>query len=353
MNSETVVFLSNWFTNNPYKRFLIQKLQAQGIQIELKQCTVFFVPTVLQSGIPKALHFHVLHSFLLARNPVTQFLKFVFFITQLLTLKLLGIRLIWTVHEWADKIRSDRQNIPPLYAAVIGRCLDAVICHCLSTQRTIEQAMNLARDCKVQVIPHGHYIDAYPNHISQINARKKLDISSKSTVFLLFGSIYRYKGVIETIDAFKALQETDQEVILLISGNLKEADLQEEINKRIMGCKNIRFIDQRIPEEEVQVHMNASDCVLTPYRTFTTSGVAVLVMSFARACIAPNVGFFEDILDEDGSILYDFDSPTGLQEAMEIALDAKSKLFEMGQHNLEIAQKWDWETIAGKTFSLY
>ncbi|MEO0375514.1 MAG: glycosyltransferase family 4 protein, partial [Cyanobacteria bacterium P01_A01_bin.17] len=349
MASDTVIFLSNWFLNNPYKRFLVQQLQVQGIEIELKRCSVLFLPKVLKSGIPKALHFHMLHSFLLARTPVTQFLKFLFFIAQLLVLKLLGVRLIWTVHEWTDKLRDDRQNVPSPYAAVIGRCLNAIICHCVSTQREIEQVMRLPPNGKAQVIPHGHYIDAYDNQISSVQAREKLGIPPESTVFLLFGSIYRYKGVVEAIDAFKSLFSTDHEAILLIAGSLKEADLKEEIDRKMQGCQNIRFIDQRIPEEEVQVYMNASDCVVTPYQTFTTSGVAVLVMSFARACIAPRIGFFEDILDDTGAIFYDSDSPAGLRKAMKSAIDAKEQLLEMGKHNLAIAQQWDWKTIAEKT----
>ena len=353
MTSNIVVFLSDWFINNPYKRFLVQQLQTHDIQVELKRWSVFFLPKVLEKGIPKALHFHTLHSFLLARNAITQPLKFLIFFSQLLILKLLGVRLVWTVHEWTNKLKSGRQSIPPLYAKIIGRCLDAIICHCQSTQRDIEQAMSLEPNGRVVVIPHGHYIDAYDNQISQAEARRKLSIHEESTVFLMFGSIYRYKGVIEALDAFNSLSLQKNEAILLIAGSLKEEGLRKEIEHRILGRKNISFIEQRIAEEEVQIYMNASDCVITPYQTFTTSGVAILIMSFARACIAPRVGFFEDILDKSGAILYDFNSPTGLQEALKAALEMKDQLSEMGVHNLALSQQWDWETIAKSTHNLY
>ena len=78
----------------------------------------------------------------------------------------------------------------------------------------------------------------------------------------------------------------------------------EIINTEVESVDNILLVAARIADPEIQIYMNACDCVIMPYKTFTTSGVAVLAMSFGRVCIAPNVGFFADILDSENAYLY-------------------------------------------------
>jgi glycosyltransferase involved in cell wall biosynthesis len=76
-------------------------------------------------------------------------------------------------------------------------------------------------------------------------------------------------------------------------------------------------------------------------------------MSFGRACIAPNVGFFSDVLDEFGAILYDSTHPEGLLFAMKDAIEKKNNLLEMGKHNFELAEQWNWNYVAEETLKIY
>jgi hypothetical protein len=46
-------------------------------------------------------------------------------------------------------------------------------------------------------------------------------------------------------------------------------------------------------------------------------------MSFGKACIAPKLNFFNDILDDEGSFLYDQNQLDGLLQAMEKAIEKK------------------------------
>ena len=122
---------------------------------------------------------------------------------------------------------------------------------------------------------------------------------------------------------------------------------------KIKNTNNIICELSRIPDDDIQIYMNASDCVLVPYKVFTTSGIAILAMSFARVCIAPRIGFFQDMLDESGSFLYDSDDNDRLLNAMEVAIEKKDNILEMGKHNLKLAEQWDWKDIAGKIYHLY
>jgi len=338
---------------NPYKQLLAEGLAPLGVSVEEYKLTPIFLPKVSKVigwGNPGILHLHSLHVVLMGRNKLFRLIKLLLFIAQVYILKISGTRTVWTVHEWSDKLNSGNQEIPATHAKILGKVLDAFITHCETTQNEIRDAFSLEKQ-KVFVVPHGNYVDVYENKINQSEARQQLNIPSENVSFLLFGSIYRYKGVLEAIYAFKQLNHPHTS--LIIAGNPKEADLKDLIDKEIDGYSNILFVPQRIPEEHVQIYMNASDCVLVPYTVFTTSGVAILAMSFGRACIAPKVGFFSDMLDEVGSVLYDVEGPADLLDAMKQFVSKKNDIDKMGIHNRTVAEQWNWSVVAKNTYEIY
>lgn len=351
MKNLRVVFLSHWL-GNPYKTLLSEHLLNQKVEVtEYLVTSSFFLPLIFQENKLDIVHLHLLHEFIVHRKPLWQRIKFCLFIIQISLLKIRGIKVVWTVHEWHDKIFFKKDSIPLQYRPTIGKFIDAIITHCHTTQQEIIKAFSLENQDKVFIVPHGNYIGIYENNISKLEARKALGIPAENLVLLLFGGIYRYKGVLETIDAFKHLEQDGTS--LLIAGQPHEEQLEELIKDKIQGFRNILFVPKRVPDDEVQIYLNASDCVLVPYQVFTTSGVAILAMSFGQACVAPRVGFFTDVLDESGAILYDSTDEEGLLKAMTYAIEKKSQLWEMGKYNLKMAEKWNWSYVAEETFKIY
>ena len=351
MNNLKVLFLSTWF-ENPYKSLLSSNLENQKVQIKMSRVSSFFLLQIMREGKPDILHFHALPVPVIWRKPVAQFLKLCFLRIQIIILHFLGTKVVWTAHEWHGKIGLRSVcHTPTLFANFFDKSIDAIITHCETTKQDITATWQLKQKNKIFVVPHGNYIDWYENKIEPLEARKALGIPEKNLVFLLFGNIYGYKGVLETIDAFKNLPQ--EKVSLLIAGSLKEEELEKPIKDKIQGYENILFVPQSIPDNEVQIYMNACDCVVVPYKVFTTSGVANLAMSFGRVCIAPNVGFFSNILDKSGSFLYNSNHKKGLLKAMESSLENKINLPQMGGHNLELAKQWNWKYVAQETLKVY
>lgn len=349
MDNLKVFFLTDWL-DNPYKELLIKHLSYKGVQVEVNFWSVIFIQKVIRQGKPNILHLHTLNFFLIGRNKFNRVVKLFIFISQVIILKLMGTQTVWTVHEWHDKISDGKHNISPWRARIIGKFLRAIITHCDTTKQEIIQAFSLKED-KVFMIPHGNYIGYYKNQISRLDARKILGVPAENFIFLLLGYIYRYKGVLEAIDSFQNLQQ--EEISLVIAGKTDEEQLQEMIREKIKDYPNISFAPGRVPEDEIQIYMNACDCVVLPYKVFTSSGVALLAMSFGRACIAPNVGFFSDVLDESRAILYDSTYEEGLLDAMNCAIEKKKDILEMGKYNLKIAEQWNWNYVADETFKIY
>lgn len=340
------VFLCDWFGGH-YDLELIKHLNMREVEVETYKITTFFLINILKRKA-SILHIHDLHPFLLGRNLINQLIKAFLFVSQVYVLRLFGIKTIWTVHEWTHKSDGD---ITLLQSAIVGNCFHAIIAHCETTQRQIQKAFLLEKANKVIVIPHGNYLGIIENTISQQDAREKLSLPKDSTVFLIFGHLYPFKGHLEAIDAFQKLEQDS--AYLLIIGSVGDIQFKEQIDQKIKGCHNIRLFPERIPDEGVQVYMNACDCVVLPYKVFTTSGIALMAMSFKRACIAPNKDFFSDTLGDSGGFLYDPTQENGLLQAMNFASKNKDQLIEMGQRNYNQSKEWDWNTIAEKTFQVY
>jgi glycosyltransferase involved in cell wall biosynthesis len=343
------IFLSTWF-NFHYDIELANHLELRGVEVEKSLCTTFFLNKIVK-GKASILHIHELHPCLLGKNKITKLIRTFIFAIQVYTLNLFGIKTIWTVHEWSPKFYYG--EITPLQSAILGNCFHAIITHCETTRREIEKAFRLKDKNNVFLIPHANYLGVVENTVSQQEAREDLGIPQDNIVFLIFGYIYPHKGHIEAIEAFQKLEQ--DRTFLVIAGEIGVGciELKEQIEEKIKGWQNILLIPERIPDEKIQLYMNACDCVVMPYKIFTTSGVALLAMSFKRACIAPNKDFFNDIISASGGFLYDPSQEDGLLQAMKAALKNKNQLADMGQYNFNQAKQWNWDAIAEKTFQIY
>lgn len=343
----------------------MDSLKAQNIQLEggeYHYSSIFFLPKVIQTGKPDIFHIHDIHFFLQGKKNQRKFiherdvlrrpLKFLIFIVQLLILKLLNVKVIWTVHEWNDKYDNGRQNISGIWARILGRLFDAIVTHSYFTKQQIITAMCLSEENNVRVVYHGNYIGAYQNTISTSKARQFLGIKEKNKlVFLLFGNIYRNKGFLEAIDNFQQISNND--IFLVIVGRLGELDIGQIIHQKVKISSNILFIPGKVADKDIQIYMNACDCVILPYKIFTTSGVAILAMSFAKACIAPNLGFFNEILDDSGAFLFNPKDNEDLLRVMKQTIVQKHNLTQMGQYNFNKVTLWDWKSIGEEMLKIY
>lgn len=349
----SIVFLSTSWAFNPYQALLISHLKEKGLEVTVSAPSLFLVHRFLFNR-PDIIHVQFVQHFL-SNSVIYGWLRFLLFTVQVLMMKLLGVSVVWTVHEWTDKL-TDKGNysISPLKAKILGIILAAAITHCDSSNHTIVKVSGLGpvKAKKIFTIPHHHYIDIYPNNIEREAARAQLGLSDSSTVFLYFGSIHRSKGILEAIEAFSAV---DDDLAKFIIAGQPSDEMRSHILEKISTCKNVLFVDppHHIPEDDIQVYMNASDIVVLPYKIFTASGVAVLAMSFKKTCIAPNSGFFKDILDPAGAFLYDPAAEDALIKAIKLAIAHRGKLSQMGKTNFEKAQSWNWDYITAKTIEVY
>jgi glycosyltransferase involved in cell wall biosynthesis len=85
----------------------------------------------------------------------------------------------------------------------------------------------------------------------------------------------------------------------------------------VARTRSVRLLPRHIADDDMQVLLNAADCVVLPYNEVLTSGAAMLAMSFGRPVVAPDLGGVRDYVDEASGALYDVSDPAGLMQAMD------------------------------------
>jgi glycosyltransferase involved in cell wall biosynthesis len=321
-----------------------------GVEVRGTVTGRFLLPWVIRQRAD-VLHLHWLNQFSDAKTPIRALIKLASFITELLILRLLGVRIVFTAHNLIPH-ESKFPKIDLLCTAMVTRIAHATVAHGESARDILVERCRLRRADRIHVVPCGNYSTAYPNTIDSAAARRRLGIPGSDTVFLFLGAIRPYKGVPELIDAFS--QITEEEVRLLIAGRPWGVELENELMAKCSQDQRIGYYPGVVENEDIQVFMNAADVVVLPYKDILTSAAAVLAMSFAEPCVAPRLGCLADVLDEKGAFLYDPSETNGLLNAMLRATEKSANELEaMGQYNFRRAQEWSWEHIAGKHFDMY
>ncbi|MDY6899510.1 MAG: glycosyltransferase family 4 protein [Cyanobacteriota bacterium] len=345
-----VIFLPVFNQINPYQQQLIKNLVNLGMRIEKGNVSNYLIPTILKQGKPDILHLHWLHPLFIRSNLAKSLVRLTALIVELCILRIIGIKIVWTAHNIKNH-DSLYVQLDQICTKFIAKISHGIIAHSQTAKQEIIKQLNIKNHQKISVIPHGNYIGYYDNHISRTEAINKLNISHEKVVILLLGSIRENKGVLELIETFKKLNR--EEVELIVAGKSANKELEKTIKHQISANQNMKFIPGFVPDEEIQIYMNACDVVVFPYQEILTSGAVFLAMSFKKACIAPGQGCLGETLDNNGAFLYNSDCQNGLFQAMERAIKNNNQLISMGQHNFELAEKFDWSNIADMTLKVY
>ena len=105
------------------------------------------------------------------------------FVACLAMAKSMGYKLVWTVHNLYP---HESRNLKLDRIARLGlvQMADALIVHCDYARECVREHFH--RTDGVFTIPHGHFVDGYPNTISRAAARQLLGLSDDQFVYAFF-----------------------------------------------------------------------------------------------------------------------------------------------------------------------
>jgi glycosyltransferase involved in cell wall biosynthesis len=208
----------------------------------------------------------------------------------------------------------------------------------------VVKEFNIRQD-KIVVIPHGHYVGVYEQKGKDY--REAYGIPEDGYVFLFVGAIKPYKGIDKLIEAFNKIK--NESTYLVIAGKPSK-DVEEYLNA-VQDRSNIIFDLRFIPDDEVGDIITCCDSFVLPFKEITTSGSAILALSFKKPVVMPKTPFVDEYFSPEIASIYDASRGELLESAM---LQVQKIEQEKVDHvfNLLLA-KLDWQRIAHQTSGVY
>lgn len=338
--------------SNSYQRKLSEGLASCGYEVEMVRSDRLLplLGAIRNRGRPAVFHVHWLHRHFVTGSRVLTALLAIRLLFELLVLRALSVSVVWTVHNLSDhENRSPRTERVTRHLA--ARLCDRLIVHCEAAKASVVDAYDLPGGVaeRVAVVPHGHYIDSYCNEISRTDARSRLGYDDGQVLYVYFGLIRPYKNVPELLRTFPRLESEDAR--LLVVGNPWNDEIDRRIRRLADRDERIDTVLEFVPDEDIQLYMNAADATVFPFQEVLTSGTTLLAMSFGRPVIAPHAGCVGELVGDGGGITYDPGDDDGLYRALEAALDAD--LAVMGRRNRDTVAAFDWASIGRRTARVY
>ena len=331
---------------NPYGGLLAQGLAPLGVTLEPGwRIDPEWVRE--QEGSVEVLHMNWLHKFYSDPDRAVRRARFRQLVAGLVLARRLGMRLVWTVHNLYPHEVHDAQ-MDRRVRRLVCALAHAVIVHCEQARGLVAQHFGRRRD--VFVIPHGHFMDVYPNTVGREAAREALGLPRDAFAYVFFGNIRSYKGVERLLEVFATLP--DERLRLVIAGRLHPnyrgplRDGLATLDGRIV------FRPGTVSIQEMQVYFNAADAAVMPFVDTLTSGSAITALGFGCPVVLPTVGCLPELLaGRPCGVLYDPQEADGLRRAMEAVRDGTGGATREGA--LARARDLDWNTIARQTLVAY
>ncbi len=351
------VLYSPFSYDNPEPGMIVNSLEKNGVSVHVAKTHNLFslIKSIEEQGKPHVIHLHWVHFFILGKSRIKTIIKSISFLSELLILKLCGIKLVWTIHN----IVSHESTYPRwelFINRLIARLCNELIVHANSTKLEVRSKYKLSNSKSISIVYPLNYASSYENTMSQSEARKILTLKPRDFVFLYFGLVRAYKGVNELIDYFNQLETSGEinNIKLLIVGKPLNEKIHDNVLSRCAINRNIMPVLKWVDDKEIQIYMNAANIAVFPFENILNSGSVVLAMSFRKPVIAPAMGSIPEILNSKGGFTYRASEKGGLLEAMMRALKCKpDELKAMGDRNFEKVKEFTPETLAARTLEIY
>jgi beta-1,4-mannosyltransferase len=333
---------------NPYAGLLARELEKRDIHLELGDYD--FERDWLERKRPdfEVLHLNWLDRFYRAEDLEATLERYTRFAENVGFARSLGYRIVWTLHNFYPHERPF-PALDRLARHLVCSQADAVIAHC-------EYAAGLVRKVffrreNLHVIPHGNFIDAFPNQISREDARRQLEIPEQAFVYLFFGNARAYKSIETLIEAFGSTAAQDAQLVLMMRQAFSP-EYADELRALAKRDERIRvFTSTYFANADFQLYINSADVAVLPFSEVLTSGSAITALSFGLPVVLPRLGCLPELIDARMGLLYDPREKKGLEKAL-VEIRGQD-LKAAGRAALERARELDWEGIAGRIARLY
>ena len=341
--------------NNPYQSLLYGALAQHGVEVtylgELtgsRMLNQLLLPLELvwwRFRGTRVVHLHWAYAFELYGSQRHLGLRWVaqgWYMLWLGTLRLLGMRLVWTAHNVLP-MPPNRVFGNDLHAR--RRLVATASLVVLHSAATLDALRSLGMEPRRStVIPHGPYTATLGTRVMAAPGT-----APGPRRFLFFGRVEGYKGVDILLKAYKMLS-SELNVHLSIAGECPDPALEKELGQLAEGSRHpveTRF--ERVPEEKVSDLLDAADVVVLPYRVSTTSGSAMLMLTHGRPLVVPSLPSMAELPDA-AVVRYD-GTAAGLSGVLaDLAVADVDVLAAMSAAGEAYCAEISWDSIGQRMF---
>lgn len=327
---------------NLYSDLLSDSLGEAGLRIEdLKHGKLMLKIGRVRRG--DAVHLHWVHHAYQHRIAVVMLARAAIFLLTLLYLRLLGVQTVWTIHNlYPHQVRHPR--LERLVRTLICRCCAKLVVASESIKRKAAVEFGVP-ERKLFVVKHGHYVGVYKSKGKDV--RKAYGIGEEADVVLFLGAIKAYKGVEDLVASFNEIKTRDTH--LIVAGKADER--MTAYLRNLPDTENIVLDLRFVPNEDVADLVRAADVMALPYKEITTSGSAILGLSFRKLVVMPDNEFIDEYFKDGMVARYDPAERDGLTNALKTALNAKGGRTKPKYD--EALGELDWRAIAERMKNVY
>lgn len=336
-----VVFVP-WWPSTFYQTQLVRDLATHRVHVEGSVLSLrSLLCLLLRRDCDEVIHVHWPHG-----TYVAHYWRIPFVLLHLWLYRVLKDNVVWTVHE----LEFYETRYPTLDRIVVHsllRLVRALVVHSDYSARVVREHYGYRRE--LCVLRHPSFVGCYPNEIGRQAARAALGLPETAFVYLFLGHIKPYKGADSLIAAFRELDGSN--LRLVIAGKPLDDSFGQRVRAAAARDRRIVAHMEHLPDERLQVYMNAADVVVCPFRKIHTSASVLLGMSFARPVIVPRMAALPEDVAADAGIFYDPEDADGLRCALERARCAD--VAAMGRRARESLEGRTWCTFAAAHARLY
>ena len=293
------------------------------------------------------LHIHLPDAVLHRNTAPRAALAAFFLLARVLWAKLLGAKIVWTVHN----LRS-HHTAHPLIERCLWRAFVPLVNSCIHLSHAgkalaLETFPALSSKSHA-IVPHGHYRGCYRNDRDRQLSRLLLGIPATRPVIAFVGQIKPYKNIDALIRAF--IDAAHPRATLVIAGRPGDPAIEAQLRAAAQSHPRILCHFGLIPDDRMHLYLNACDLAVFPYRDILNSGSAILALSFDRPALVPARGAMGELRDLAGpDWVYTYKGNlTG--SILSAALDKATAAPRPAQCDLSALS---WETIAVRTLRAY
>lgn len=349
-----VLMLPDFRKDNPYQSLLSEGLGQEQIQVKFWSYYLNYFPVlrgVLKNKIRSIdiVHLHWLEFYINKPKKLSKFLACIQFLLDIILVRMLGIKIIWTVHNQV----SHDDLFPELERwtrGILSRLVDGIIFHSYSSFKLVDKDCNFNKKKSI-IIPHGHYRDVYGVPISSTESRKRLGLPLTGRIYMNIGYLKPYKKIEKLMTIWKNNQDFFTNDTLVIVGKPVNKSYYLELEELSKNIPGLILIPEFVEPHNIPVFLSAADVIVFPFEKILTSGSLILAMSYNKPIIAPDLGGIAETLGVASQLLYDPKDEQGLLKALQ-----KSTTLDLQALSLLVKQECDaldWGLIAKKTAEFY